>query len=317
MRRGSGEHDTAMLRAAQLYYEVGLTQDQIAKRMLLTRWKVGRLLDDAKEAGIVRIEILHPRARQHDLEDRLLHRYGLRGAVVLVGGEDETEQRVKVAGAAADFLCDLDPLPRTLGVSWGRTMVDVATALTPGWNDGVEVVQINGAVSRSRQPSTGVDVATTIARSSPGTLSVLSAPAIVERVQTSKALQSDPSIARVIDAGRTADALIFSLGALAEDSVLVEAGYLSAEDELRLREKGATGDVLGRFIDANGQEVERELSERTVGLGLDDIRNAKCAIAVSAGAAKADVTGAVVSNGLCDVVITDSLIAENLLGEDH
>ena len=48
------------IRAAELYYEENKTQDEIGQALRLTRWKVGRLLAQAKQQGFIRIEILHP-----------------------------------------------------------------------------------------------------------------------------------------------------------------------------------------------------------------------------------------------------------------
>lgn len=313
MRRGSQEHSEAMLRVAQLYYEKDLTQDQIARRLTITRWKVGRLLDDAKDAGIVRIQIVHPRARQHDLESALIDSYGLAHAVVVPGGEEPSVQRRTVAKAAAEFLCDLKPQPKILGVSWGRTLDDVAAAMPSGWTRGVEVVQINGAVSRSRRPSSGADVATEIARQGMGAVSLLSAPAIVEKVATRVALEADPSVGGILDVARKADVLLYSAGELSTESVLVGAGYLDRDAVERLRRRGATGDLLGRFIDHAGREVDEHLRDRTIALTLDEIRSAPCSIAVASGRAKADIARAAAANGLCTVLVTDSDVAAELL----
>ena len=46
------------IRAAELYYEENKTQDEIGQALRLTRWKVGRLLAQAKQRGFIRIEIL-------------------------------------------------------------------------------------------------------------------------------------------------------------------------------------------------------------------------------------------------------------------
>ena len=43
------------IRAAELYYEENLTQEEIGRNLQITRWKVGRLLTQAKEEGFVRI----------------------------------------------------------------------------------------------------------------------------------------------------------------------------------------------------------------------------------------------------------------------
>lgn len=313
MRRGSREHSEAMLRVAQLYYENDLTQNQIARRLTLTRWKVGRLLDDAKDAGIVRIQIVHPQARQHDLEVALVERYGLAHAVVVPGGGESGAQRLTVAKAAAEFLCDLRPQPKVLGVSWGRTLDEVAAAMPSGWTRGVEVVQINGAVSRSRRPSSGADVATEIARQGLGSVSLLSAPAIVEKAATRVALEADPSVGNILGVAHKADVLLYSAGELSAESVLVDAGYLDRNAVEWLRGRGAVGDLLGRFINAAGEEVDDGLRDRTIALTLDEIRKAPCAIAVASGRAKADIARAAAANRLCTVLVTDSDVATELL----
>jgi deoxyribonucleoside regulator len=52
------QREQLMVQAAKLYYEMQLTQHEIAKQLCLTRWKVGKLLTDAKETGLVRIQIV-------------------------------------------------------------------------------------------------------------------------------------------------------------------------------------------------------------------------------------------------------------------
>ena len=56
------------VRVAELYYEENKSQDEIGGLLGMTRWKVGRLLSQARERGIVSIEIVHPRARRLGLE---------------------------------------------------------------------------------------------------------------------------------------------------------------------------------------------------------------------------------------------------------
>ena len=70
------------IRAAELYYEENLTQEEIGRNLQITRWKVGRLLTQAKDEGFVRIEILHSRARRPQLERRLRDERGVAAIVV-------------------------------------------------------------------------------------------------------------------------------------------------------------------------------------------------------------------------------------------
>ena len=72
MSRLAADKDLLIVRVAELYYEEGKTQDEIGALLDLSRFKVGRLLSQARADGIVRIEIVHPRARRLGLERQLV-----------------------------------------------------------------------------------------------------------------------------------------------------------------------------------------------------------------------------------------------------
>ena len=305
------------IRAAELYYEEDKTQDEIGQILRVTRWKVGRLLAAAKSRGFIQIEIVHPRARRLALERRLREELGLRDAVVvsLAGVESSEELGARTAQAAADYLSTLRPVPRILGVSWGRTLHDVASRLKHSWANNVNVVQINGGVSLNKRPGTAAATAVQIAQKAGGQATLLPSPAILERVETKKAIESDRVVAGVLQLARGASAFLFSAGSADHASVHVDSGYLSAADVDELVAKGAVGDVVGRYIDANGNIVDPSLDARTVGLTLDQLRAANNTIAVIAGPSKHAVARAVVGSQLCKVLITDEATAVALLDE--
>ncbi|GAA3092842.1 sugar-binding transcriptional regulator [Nonomuraea salmonea] len=306
--------DDQLYQVAVRYYESGETQEQIANAMHLTRWKVGRMLAEAREVGIVRIEVLHPRSRVRTLEQAVKERFGLREAVVVsVGGEDAEHARDRVAAAGADHLMEMRPAPRLIGVSWGRTLDRLAGGLTPGWATGVHVVQINGALSRSREPTSAHSMASLIAHHGGGTATLLAAPAILQQQSTRQVLESDRAVADVLALAAKADLFLFSPGAMGNDSVLVDSGQIDAGDLAGLAAAGAVGDVLGRFIDADGRIVDPDLDGRTLGLSLDLLRSAATSVALVSGTAKRAVCRAVVTSGLCDVLITDDHNARHLL----
>jgi deoxyribonucleoside regulator len=306
--------DDQLYQVAVRYYESGETQEQIANAMHLTRWKVGRMLAEAREVGIVRIEVLHPRSRVRTLEQAVKERFGLREAVVVsVGGDDAEHARDRVAAAGADHLMEMRPAPRLIGVSWGRTLDRLAGGLTPGWATGVHVVQINGALSRSREPTSAHSMASLIAHHGGGTATLLAAPAILQQQSTRQVLESDRAVADVLALAAKADLFLFSPGAMGNDSVLVDSGQIDAGDLAGLAAAGAVGDVLGRFIDADGRIVDPDLDGRTLGLSLDLLRSAATSVALVSGTAKRAVCRAVVTSGLCDVLITDDHNARHLL----
>ena len=309
------DEDLLTVRVAELYYDEAKTQDEIGALLKVSRWKVGRLLTRAREQGIVRIEIMHPRARRLGLERDLVDRFGIADAVVVPAPDNEDTELDRVAQAAADHLAALRPVPRTLAVSWGRTLTAVAEALPEGWASGVSVVQLNGGVSLNRRSGGAASLAMTIAQRAGGQATLLPSPAILERVETKQAIEADRTVASILEQAVAAQTYLFSAGPADASSAHVENGYLKPADIEELARRGAVGDVLGRYIDADGNIVDPQLDARTVGVSLDRLRAAKQAIFVTAGALKHDIARTVVSNGLCSVLVTDETTARALLEE--
>ncbi len=309
------DKDLLIVRVAELYYEEGKTQDEIGALLGLSRFKVGRLLTEARAEGIVRIEIVHPRARRLGLERELRERFSLTEAVVVPASNDAEEDLRRVALAAADYLTTLRPVPRTLAVSWGRTLTAVAAQLGDGWARGVNVVQMNGGVSVNRRPGSASSLATTIARKASGQAVLLPSPAILDRLETKLAIESDRTVAGVLAEAAAADAYLFTAGVCDDNSAHVENGYLTHDDVDELARRGAVGDVLGRYLDADGNIIDPELDARTVGIGLDRLREAEASIFVTVGETKHDIARTVLHAGMCRTVITDEMTAKALLEE--
>jgi deoxyribonucleoside regulator len=175
------------------------------------------------------------------------------------------------------------------------------------------VVQINGGVSLNRRPGTAAATAVAMAQKGGGSATLLPSPAILEHLATKQAIESDRVVGGVIDLARSADAYLFSAGPADHTSVHIESGYLTDADVDLLVQKGAVGDVVGRYIDSDGNIVDPALDARTVGLTLDDLRAGSLRIAVIAGRAKHAVADAVVRSGLCSVLVTDEATALHLL----
>jgi len=304
------------IRAAELYYEENQTQDEIGVILRITRWKVGRLLAQAKANGFIRIEIVHPRARRLPIERKLREATGLTDVIVVSssGVSNDEELQARAAQAAADYLTALRPIPRTLGISWGRTLHEISLSLKNGWAPGVNVVQINGGVSLNQHAGTAAATAVMIAQKANGMATLLPSPAIFEHRETKRAIESDRTVAAVLEQGANAAAYLYSAGQADENSALVDSGYLTVAQIDELVRKGAVGDIVGRYIDQNGRIVDPDLDARTVGIQLEQLRRAPHAISVISGRAKHRVARAIVENGLCTVLVTDEDTANALLG---
>jgi deoxyribonucleoside regulator len=308
-----------MLRAAQLYYRLNLTQDEVGKRLGVSRFKVGRLLDRALRESAVRIEIVHPAARLVALEDALVERFGLRGAVVVDApatgspADDEQLARERVGGAAAAHLAALHP-GGAIGVSWGRTMLELAARLRPGWTSATEIVQLNGAISRSARPTRAHEVVERFGTTTGAAIRLMAAPAIVGSPELRRALEEDHAVGETLAAARQAPTAVFGLGVFGPDSAHVASGYLDDADVAALEKAGAVGDVVGRFLAPDGSIALPALDERTVGLPVADLGAKPLTVGLAAGAGRGPVALAALRAGCLRVLVADEPTADWVLG---
>ncbi|MGA0208815.1 MAG: sugar-binding transcriptional regulator [Candidatus Nanopelagicales bacterium] len=308
------DQDQLMVRVAHLYYEEMLTQEAIARRLNLTRWKIGRLLRAAREQGIVEISIRHVDLRLAEMETALQERFNLRHVVVTAsGGGNQRASLSSVARAAARFLAKLDPVPTLLATSWGKTMTAVAEAIPDGWTHNIHVVQMNGALTLGIVKGQQTDPAYQISRTGHGRCTMLPVPAIVDQPAVREGLERDSTIEHVLNVARSAPVALFGIGLLNEDSVLAQSGYLDPTQVAKLRATGAVGDVIGRFISTDGRIVDEQLDRRTLGLSLDELAAKDERIAVAHGAHKMPPTLGALRAGLITSLIVDEDLGQAMV----
>lgn len=320
-RRGTPGDVRLMVRIAQLYYGMHLSQAEVGQRLGLSRFQVGRLLDRAVAEQIVRIDVVHPAGRLVELEDRLLDRFGLEAAVVAdvpaaTAGEDIDDlARDAVAEVAAGLLAERRP-GGVLGVSWGRTMLAVARHLRTGWTTASTIVQLNGAASRSDRPTRASEILERFANTSGGSFRGLAAPAIVGSAELRDALLREPAISETIELARSAKAAVFGLGIPAPDSPHLASGFVDAAEQAQLRSLGAVGDVIGRFLDGDGGIAWPALDSRSVGLSLDELRAISFRLGVAAGAGRGPIALAAIRAKVLTALACDDSTAEWVLAND-
>lgn len=308
--------DRLTIRAAYLYYRVGLTQAQVADRLGLSRVKVGRLIASALSRGIVSIEISHPLARVTEMEVELENRFGLRDAVVAsspaVNGEDEL-RLLAVAAAGAEYLRSLELADTQVAIGWGTTMHAVSNALSDGWGANLDIYQLNGAVPVSGYATRAGEIMSRFGERSDGRAHLLQVPAIVDRFEVRQALETDRSVQRALEGARTAPVAMFSLGNLRPDSVLVSSGYVAEPDIDSLRDRGAVGDVISRFLRADGSVADTALDDRTMGIEIERLGARDRAIGIASGVAKAPIARAAIAGGHVNTLVVDDDLARALL----
>jgi len=264
-----------MAEVARLYYVRDLTQQEIAARLGISRFKVLRLLDQARAEGVVRFEIDEPVPVHDDLSRRLEQRFGLETAVVV---------ERDVAGAAAHLLPRLLRENDVLGVAWGATLQLVAEQLPP-LATGTPVVQICGAMAGLEYGTGPTELAASFAQRTGGPFHPLPAPALASRRARDELLAHD-AVRRAVR--------MFSQVTLALVGIGVRPGG---------------GHVLVHVFGEDGRLRKPEVA---VAMTADELRRART-FAVAGGTAKRGAVYGALQTGLLDGIVTDERCARYAL----
>jgi len=146
-----------MLRAAWYYYKDELTQDEIARRLSMSRASVGRLLDRARRVGLVSINLNTEYLDAFELSGELRKTFGLAEALVVPDHEkepfDHHAMNARVGLGGAQFMSTHLRPGASLGVGWGETVSRVIAATSFGTVGPVHMVTLTGGVEATCRPS--------------------------------------------------------------------------------------------------------------------------------------------------------------------
>ncbi|MBC7250681.1 MAG: sugar-binding transcriptional regulator [Anaerolineae bacterium] len=308
------EELSLILRAARLYYEEGLTQQQVARELGISRPKVSRLLSQAREEGIVQINIVDPFAEHSALERDLVATFGLRQAVVTAcaGVEGEGQQR-RIGFAAAEFLaCTLTDGQR-VGIGWGRTLYSVVTSLDVRRRVNIQVVPLIGGMGRVPPAFQVNELARRLAEAFGGTWQALYAPAFIGERVARETLVRLRDVQLVLQSWSALDWVLVSVEPfdVQGQSSMFFADYMDESTLKQLEAAGAVGNLCGRFFTASGEPCGPE--EGVVGISLEQLRALDGVIGVAGGLDKVPALLGALKGGYLNVLITDETTAQAVL----
>lgn len=313
----SHARDLHVLEAARLYYEHHLNQSQIAAKLDVSRPSVSRLLQEARDTGIVRIQIVDPNATGTRLEGLLKAKFGLKHVIVVpFDNESNAVLKSRLGFALIQLLDELLAENVTLGVSWGTTMQAATKHLTARPIKNMTVVQLNGGVSKAELDTHASEIAGRMGENYHAVPYLLPLPAIVDSPTVKTAILSDRHIAKTLKLAREAEIAAFTIGAFGSSSVLVQADYFEPAEVQTLIDQGAVADICSRLIKADGSICSEALNQRTIGIELDELKAKPFSIAVAGGPDKSLAIQAGLAGGYFNSLVTDEQVAKTLVGED-
>ena len=309
-RASNGENSLAT-RAAWLSFIGGLTQDEIASRLSMSRVKVNRLIAQAHREGLVRVFIEGTPQECVTLEDRLSRMFGLTGCYVAPTLDDDSAalpiETLAVAGARVLHYALESGRARIIGIGHGRTLAAMADRLPRQSRPDVQFVSLLGSLTRNAAANP-FDVIHRLCDRTGAESYFLPVPFFADTGEDKAVLLAQRSVRHAFDLGRQADLVLAGIGEVRADAFLPRSGMITQAELAGLIEVGAVGEILGRFFDAKGKLVAAEINARAIAVDLDDLQG-KEVVVVAGGRSKPDAIRSILATGLVTRLVTDETTA--------
>lgn len=310
-RLGPDEERALMAQVARMYYLDDVSRVDIADWVGISRFRVARLLQRAKETGLVTIAINDPGVADPDLAIRIQQGLGIDECVVVRSGGSPTDIRQQVGLAAAKVLGDSLRKDDVLGIAWGRTLTETSNHLKA--LPKITVVQLAGSLSGDLS-SSPIEIARQVSQRSGGAVYPIFSPLIMTQAATAKALRAQPDISSAMALFDSVTTALLAVGSWSSgQSQMLDV--MGLEETTAMRSKGAVGDIAGIIINERGGVVDPSFQERCIAIGYEQLRKIPQKIAVAAGSGKAGATIAAARGGLITGLVVDSDLANAILSQ--
>lgn len=311
----SEEDEQLRVRVAWLYFMEGLTQADIATRLGITRLRANRLLGEARESGLVNIQV---NARLSDcvaLERELVAETGLKDAVIVPTPADAEQIAAMLGRATADYLSRHlgENRARALGIGWGATLRETVRHLAAANLPELSINSMMGGLTYGSELNT-FEIASQFARRVNAQCNYLAAPIYSGSPKSRDTILAQDVFRDAFERLAAIDVALMSVGDLSRRSLLIRYGLPRDVTVDSLRAAGAVGDIMGTFLDAAGHPVRHPVNKRVIALPFETLRKVDTVIVASGGLNKTAVLASVLRGRLCNVLIADEASARAALG---
>ena len=269
----------------------------------------------AKDAGVVEVRIKGVEEPTEALTDALVAQWRLRDAVVVTDAHGaEALGTALAAGASAWLARQLAPRLR-VGFGLGRTISRLPDTFRVERPTDCVFTEIEGAAPDESAGFASYNVTSRMAAIAGARAEFISAPTFVSEPALRDRLLEEPSIARGLERARQSDIVMQSVGTVSESALMRIHDVLTDKDLDELRARGAVGDALGHYFDANGSHVPFWTDDMHIGLTLDDLTKVPLSALVAGGRDKLPAIAGALRGAFFNVLITDAETARALLEE--
>ena len=298
-------------KCAWLYYVGRLNQNQIAKKVGLSKMRVHRLIAFAEKNGFVKTFVEGGFDETSKYENILKEKYHLKISEVIPIEDLNNDPSEMIAAAGARFIMNQinENNVNEFGIGTGNTLNTIAKWL-PKIDKEIDFITVNGSLTshNSIQTETGINQ---IAHKTNGECYNVGIPLMVESVEQKKIVEKIKFIKEIMNRANNTKVKILGVGGLFETSQIVRSKIFSKESIEKIKQAGAVGEVAGNFFDKNGKFISIKETQKITSADIDSFKKSTTVL-VAGGRYKISQIKSVLKSGLFTGLITDEETAKQL-----
>ena len=314
VRDDSGKLDDAV-RAGWLYDVAGNTQDEIARKLGVSRQSAQRLVSTAVSEKLVKVRLDHPIARCMELSRALTARFGLRFAEIVPSDPDAPGliTGVAIAGAVEMERHLKAKEPKILALGTGRTLRACLEHLPAMSCPHHRIVSRLGNMM-SDGSATPYNVVVRLAERVDARHYPMPLPVLARSVEERKILHSQEPVHNTLELCKQADVTFVGVGQIDMDAPLVVDGFMTRQEVAALSAADVVGEITSWVFNREGHVVTGGFNERVASAPLNK-NPEELVVGIANGPAKVSAIAAALRGNLINALITDESTAEAILIE--
>lgn len=300
-------------RAGWLSYVAGNTQDEIAKKLGVSRQSAQRLVAMAVSERLVKVRIDHPIGHCMDLAQQLRERFGLQICEVVPTDPGAPELLTGAAIAAAVELEKIlkQPEEKIIGLGTGRALKACVQQLTR-----IDCPQ-HTLVSRlgnmmSDGSATPYNATVRMADRVGAKHYPFALPVLAQTAEELAYVRQLEAVRTTMELCARADFTLVGIGQMDRSAPLHVDGFISSDEMDELERLGAVGEITSWVYDTNGDILDCGFNSRVASAPLTQA-GANPMIAVAVGTVKVPAILAALRGSLINGLITSEETAAALL----
>ena len=300
-------------RAGWLYYVAGNTQDEIARKLGVSRQSAQRLVSLAVSERLVKVRLDHPIARCMELGQALTEKYKLTSCEIVPSDPDAPAllTGIAIAGATSMERWLKEPDPKIIGIGTGRALRACIEYLPQMSCPQHRIVSRLGNMM-SDGSATPYNVVIRMAERVGARHYPMPLPVFASSVEELRILHNQEPVRNSLDLCARADVTYVGIGQMDTSAPLMLDGFMTSDEVRLLRDNNVVGEITSWVYDANGKVLAGGINERVASAPLEPA-DSRPMIGIGSGEAKVPAFLGALRGRLINGVITNESTAALIL----